>query len=456
MRLHALSLHLLLLVPSSLGIDQATSWAENWNQFRGANIDGIVTDGKLPLEWSQEKNVLWKTSLAGLGWSQPVVWGDKLFVTTAESDQQPRPDPKNTGPGFSGFAGFLSGGGLNPPDVKYRWKVICLNATTGSVLWEQTAHEGRPRLQIHANNSYASETPVTDGERLIAYFGMTGVYCYDLTGKLLWSQDLGAYPMQFGWGTGSSPILHDDLVYIQCDNDKSSFLVALNKNTGAEAWRIARDEKSNWSTPCIWKNKLRTELVTAGGGEMRSYNPQTGALLWNMRGSGRTAITPVGDSELLFTDSQNRLTGGSGIVTAIRPGGTGDITPQGNETTSEHVAWSTVVKGYRVASPLLYDGSLYVLENQAGIIHCLDAKTGDERYRKRVPQAAGFTASPLANDGKVFLLDQNGLMTIIETGAELNVVATNDLNEMCWGSPAVTSDTLLIRTADHLYAIGAK
>jgi outer membrane protein assembly factor BamB len=455
MRSQVLSLFSLLMA-SSLGIFATTAAAENWSQFRGANTDGVVAHGQLPIEWGPDKNILWKIALPGLGWSQPVVWGDKLFVTTAESDQQPKPDPKNIGPGFTGLGGFLSSGGLNPPDVNYRWKVLCLDASTGGVLWEQVAHQGRPNLQIHANNSYATETPLTDGERLIAYFGMTGVYCYDLAGKLLWSKDLGAYPMQFGWGTGSSPILDDDHVYIQCDNDKSSFLVALNKVTGDETWRVARDEKSNWSSPYLWKNTLRTELVTAGGSEMRSYDPQTGTLLWSIRGSGRTAITPVGDDEWLYTDSQDRLTGGNGLVTAIRPGGDGDITLKANETSSEHVAWSAPVKGYRVASPLLYQGSLYVLENQGGIVHCLDAKTGDERYRKRLPGAAGFTASPLASGGKVFLLDQNGRMTVIEAGPELKTVATNDLNEMCWGSPAVAGERLLIRTADHLYAIGTE
>lgn len=447
-------LSLMLLASTWYCLTTSHTLAENWPQFRGPNTDGVVTDAKLPVEWGPDKNVAWKTKLPGTGWSQPVVCGDKIFVTVAESDKQPKPDPQNNGPGFNSFTGFLFSSGLNPPESSYRWKVLCLYAGTGSVAWEQVAREGRPTMQVHANNTYASETPVTDGERLIAYFGMTGVYCYDLGGKLLWSKDLGAYPMQFGWGTGSSPTLFDDHVFIQCDNDKSSFLVALNKKTGGESWRVDRDEKSNWSTPYIWKNKLRTELVVAGGGEMRSYDPKTGALLWKMRGSGRTAITPVGDEELLYTDSQDRLSGGSGILAAVRPGGEGDISLEVNETTNQHVAWSVVLKGYRVASPLLYQNCLYALENHSGIIRCLDAKTGEENYRKRIDGASGFTASPLANNGKVFLLDQNCQTTIIESGPELQVVATNNLDEMCWGSPAIASGRLLIRTVDHLYAIG--
>ncbi len=433
-----------------------TATAENWSQFRGASSNGVAQQDKLPVEWGPDAQIMWKSALAGIGWSQPIVWGDKIFVTTAESDGQPKPNPENKGPGFEGFAGFLSSGVLKPPEANYRWKVLCLDAATGKVVWERVAREGRPTMQIHANNTYATETPVTDGERLIAYFGMTGVYCYDLAGKLLWSKDLGAYPMQFGWGTGSSPVLFGDSVYIQCDNDHASFLVALNKMTGEERWRIKRDEKSNWSTPYLWKNKLRTELIAAGGAKMRSYDPNTGVLLWEMAGSGRTATTPVGDEEMLYVDSYDRLTGGSGVLAAIRPGAEGKISPDGKDTSDSPVAWSVRLNGYRVASPLLYQGCLYVLENQLGIVRCLDAKSGAQRYHKRLPGATGFTASPVAGDGKVYLVDQNCRTTVVEAGPELQIVATNDLNEMCWSSPAVAGEKLLIRTVDHLYSIGRK
>ena len=435
----------------------APASAEDWRQFRGAGASGVARDAKLPVEWAPNEHVAWRVKLPGIGWSQPITVGDKIFVTTAESDEQSRPDPKNRGPGMGGFASLFSGVGIKlaPPDVQYRWKVLCLDAAKGSVLWEQVAREGRPTMRTHANNTYASETPATDGERLVAYFGMAGVYCYDLSGKPLWSNDLGAYPMQFDWGTGSSPILFGDHVYIQCDNDEASFLVALHKQTGEEAWRIDRDEKSNWATPYIWKNKLRTELVTAGGNRMRSYDPKRGELLWEMTGSGRTASTPVGDEEMLYVDSYDRLTGNSGVFAAIRPGGAGDISLKPKESTNSHVAWSTRLTGYRIASPLLYNGCLYILE-QSGVARCLDAVTGEEHYRKRVPGAKGFTASPVANGGKVFFVDGNCTTTVIDAGTELTVVATNELDEMCWASPAVSGDRLLLRTVDHLYCIGAE
>jgi outer membrane protein assembly factor BamB len=193
---------------------------------------------------------------------------------------------------------------------------------------------------VHYNNSYATETPATDGERLIAYFGMTGLYCFDLEGKLLWSKDLGAYPTQFDWGSASSPVLHVDLVFVQCDNDKASFLLALDKRTGDERWRASRDEQSNWSTPYLRKNEKRTELVTGGGTKMRSYDPETGKLLWEMAGSGRCSMTPVGSDSLLFVDSGNRLAGQQGAFVAIRAGAEGEIAFGEGGSPDSFVAWA--------------------------------------------------------------------------------------------------------------------
>jgi outer membrane protein assembly factor BamB len=426
--------------------------AENWAQFRGGT-SGIVEDAQLPVEWSLDKRIVWKVPLPGVGWSQPVVWDDKIFITTAETETQTKPAPGARGPGISGFA-MLFGTDQEPPKESYRWKVMCLDAATGKTVWEKTAREGRPTIKIHPSNTYASETPVTDGERVIAYFGMTGVYCYDLAGNLIWNKDLGAYPTQFGWGTGSSLLLFGDRLYIQCDNDQASFLVALDKKSGDELWRVERDEKSNWSTPYLWKNKVRTELVTAGGKQIRSYNPETGDLLWFMKGNGRTATTPTGNDELLYVDSYDRLTGGTGIFAAIRPGASGDISLTGKETSNSHVAWSVPLRGQRVATPLIYRDCVYVLEQNTGIVRCLNAATGEEHFRKRLPEASGFTASPLANDGKIFCLDQHSRNFVIDAGPELKLVATNSLNgEMCWASPAVAGNCLLIRTVDQLYCI---
>ncbi len=436
----------------------AYAHAENWSQFRGAELNGVVKEAKLPLDWGPDKHVVWKIDLPGVGWSQPIVWGDKIFLTTAESDQQAKPNAQNKGPGLAGYADFLTRGAvvIPPPNVAYKWKVMCLDAATGQTVWEKVAREGRPTITTHANNTYASETPVTDGERVIAYFGMAGVYCFDLAGNPLWTRDLGTHRMQFGWGTGSSPMLYGDCVYVQCDNDEKSFLVALDKKTGQDVWRVDRDEKSNWATPYIWRNKLRTELVTAGGNQMRSYDPKSGELLWSMNGSGRTATTPVGDAELLFVDSYDRLTGQGGSMAAVRPGGSGDISIPAKQASSDRIAWSVFIKGGRLASPALCQGFVYTVEQGGGFIHCLDAKTGAEHYRKRLPDAAGLTSSPIVVGDKIYCTDQNCKTFVIQAGNDLQVVATNDLGEFCWSSAAIAGDKLLIRTVDHLFAVGQK
>jgi outer membrane protein assembly factor BamB len=431
--------------------------ASDWPQFRGPRGDGIAQDGTtLASEWSPEKHVAWKKPIPGFGWSQPIVWGGKIFVTTAEADEleQPRQGEWNTGISSLALLGAYFNIDVAPPKTTCRWKVLCLDLATGSTLWEQLAREGRPAIHTHPNNGYASETPVTDGERLIAYFGMTGVYCYDLTGKPLWTKDLGSYSMQFGWGTGSSPVLYDNRVFIQCDNEKGSFLVGLDAKSGDEVWRVQRDEKSNWSTPYIWKNKERVELVTGGGTKMRSYEPASGKLLWEMNGSGRCSVTPVGDQEMLYITSGDRISGRTGILAGIKAGGSGDISLQASETKNASVVWTTKLTTCHVASPLLFAGCLYTLEQQSGIVRCFDAKTGKENYRQRLAGATGFSASPFACGDKVYILDQTSQTHVLESGPEFKPLTVNKLDgEMCWGSAAIAGNKLLIRSLGHLYCI---
>ncbi|HUQ71243.1 MAG TPA: PQQ-binding-like beta-propeller repeat protein, partial [Planctomycetaceae bacterium] len=351
-----------LLVACGLGLVTASACGADWSQFRGPNGNSVVEGSKHPVEWSEESGVAWKVKIPGRGWSQPVVAGDKVFVTTAvaENEEPPRR-----------FDGGLPLGARNATQDDYQWKVFCLSADTGQILWEDTPYEGKPAQPKHRGNTYASETPATDGERVIASFGAKGVVCYNLAGKRQWEKSLGGYPMQANWGTGSSPIIEGDLVYVQCDNQTESFLVALDTKTGDERWRVARDEKSNWSTPYLWRNKLRTELVVAGGKMMRSYDPASGKLLWEMAGSGRTSVSPVGDAELLFVDSVNWFQGSPGRFAAIRAGASGDISlPDDKTLSSKDVAWSLMFKSYRNSSPLLYRDCLYMLEQSAGIVRC--------------------------------------------------------------------------------------
>ena len=349
-------MRLLSILAAGLCLGVSTSWAaDHWPQWRGPSGDGVA-EAKHPEQWSADEHIAWKVEVPGVGWSQPIVWDGKVFLTTCLADQRRPPRPGDWTPGN---LSAIFGSYKRPPNIECEWKVLCLDAATGKTIWEQTPHTGKPRISIHANNSYATETCATDGERLIAYFGMTGIYCYDLAGQLQWTKDLGSYPTQMDWGTGSSPVMHEELVFIQCDNNKDSFLVALDKKTGDESWRVERDELSNWATPIIWKNSQRTELVAGGGTKMRSYDPASGKLLWEMAASGRCSPSPVAAGDLLFVGSADRLTGQRGIVAAIKPGASGDISLEGDSTTNEFVLWSSKLSGHRVASPVVSADCLF-------------------------------------------------------------------------------------------------
>ena len=328
----------------------AKAWGTDWPQFRGPNGSATVANPEGPADWGAEKNVAWKIKIPGYGWSCPIVWGDKVFVTTAVSDRQQKPSgtfgrggfgpggggPGGFGPGGPGPGGFGPGGfggfgrGQQAPNVIFRWEIYCLNAADGQVVWKQTAAEKRPSIPTSPSNTYATETPVTDGERVYAYFGMTGVFCYDLAGQFVWKADLGLYAMAMGYGTASSPVLDGGRLFIQCDNDEKSFLVALDAKTGKELWRTPRPERTSWTTPLVWKNKERTEVVCLGSSRVRSYDPATGKQLWELGGlSGQSKASPVATAELLYVGSGGMPGFGGGEGGRGGPGGRGGFGPGG-------------------------------------------------------------------------------------------------------------------------------
>jgi len=452
------------LLATAIGLTSTCAWAEDWPQFRGPRGDGVTQQGALPSEWGKDQNIQWKVKLAGYGWSSPIVWKDRVFVTSALSDKQRKPS--------SGFGGGGGGGGFGkdrrPPDEVYQFIVYCLNAADGKVIWMQTAAERKPTIPIHGSNTYATETPVTDGERVYAYFGMTGLYCFDMEGKLVWKADLGSYSMAMGYGTGSSPVLHDGRLFIQCDNEQKSFLAALDARTGKELWRTPRPERTSWSTPFIWKNKSRTELVCLGSPKARSYEPATGKQLWELGGLvGQPHASMVASDEVLYlgTGGAPRFGGGFGgagganagvkPLFAVKAGAAGDITLKDGATSSDHVAWSQSQAGPGMASPILYKDHLYILDQRGGLLTCLEARTGKQLYKERIG-GRGFTSSPWAYEGKLFCLADDGTTTVVQAGPEFKVLGKNSLDEMCWSSPAVAGGSLFLRTVDHLYCIRAK
>lgn len=417
----------------------------NWPQFRGGEALGVATNQNLPTTWGPSQNVAWQTSVPGMGWSSPVVWGDKIFVTSVVRDGPVEPPKK----------GLYFGGERKTPSTNTQhWVVYCFDWQSGKKVWEKQVHEGTPSTSVHLKNTYASETPVTDGERVYAYFGNLGLFCLDLAGKELWSQQWGQFKTRYGWGTAASPVLHKDRIFVVNDNDEQSFLVALNKQTGKQLWRVERDEKSNWATPFVWENAQRTELIVPGTKRVRSYDLE-GKVLWEFGGMSSIVIpTPFTKSGLLYV--------GSGYVGdkirpvfAIRPGASGDITLKDGETNSQYIAWYEKTAAPYNPSPLAYGDYFYVLFD-FGFLNCRDAKTGKELYDKQrinLEGTSAFTASPWAYDNKIFCLSEDGDTFVFQAGPEYKLIGKNSLGEMCMATPAMARDSLIIRTASKLYRI---
>ncbi len=435
-----------------------TCLAENYPQFRGANSNAVSAT-PLPVNWSDEAgeqtNIRWKKPLEGEGWSQPIVWDNRIYLTAAVPAS---PSKKNVAKPESGN-GDYSRDRNDLVNVLYQYQVVCLDAASGETIWKKTVKEGKPPLKRHNTNTYATETPVTDGKRIYAYFGMNGVYCLDLKGDVLWQKDLGVYEMRAGWGTSSSPVLFEDRLFIQVDNQEQSFLVALDTKTGNEIWKVNRDEKSQYSSPMIWKNSLRNELIV-GGTVYRSYHPATGKLLWTLdMNKGRSSATPVAVGDRLFIGNELRNRGGDddggGRLYSVKPGGAGDISLPGDIRKGTFVEWRMDGSGIQMASPTYLDGNLYFFERRRGIIRCVDMETGSLVYESRVPGARAFWASPWTDGKHLFALDSNGNTHVIAAGDELNVVAVNKLDQQAWGTPAIADGNIFIRTVDNLYCIDA-
>jgi hypothetical protein len=415
----------------------------NWPQFRGPRA-GVAEDQVLPDTWSTSEHIAWTVEIPGRGWSSPIVWGDRVFVTTAVAEG----DVEMPKTGL-----YLGGNRDTPSDKVHLWKVYYIDLNTGKILWDVVAHKDRPKYALHIKNSHASETPVTDGQRVYAYFGNVGLFCYDFDGHLLWSKSWDAAKTRYNWGTAASPVLYKDRLYIISDNEEQSFLAALDTKTGEQVWRVDRNEKSNWATPCIWENSERTELVTSGTGKVRSYD-LAGKPLWELAGTTSIAIpTPFATDGLLY------VTGGFVAdsvrpLYAIRPGADGDITLKEGQSSNEFIAWSQRKAGPYNPTPIAYQGYVYVLYDR-GLLSCFEAKTGKEVY-VGVRIAAGanaFTASPWANNGKLFCLSEDGDTFVIRAGPEFKLLGCNKLQEMCMATPAAVRGRLLLRTLSRLYCV---
>lgn len=428
----------ILLTFTTIGFSQ-----EHWPQFRGPGGSGVSAK-PLPTKWDEKTNIAWSVELPGRGWSSPIVWGDKIFVTAVLNDKTPASRP---GLYIQDLIGKI-------PPGEHVWKLLCLDFNNGKILWDRTVHQGKPTGPIHIKNSYASETPATDGEHVFVYFGNLGISCYDMQGKQVWSRKLETVRTKLGWGTAASPVVHGGHVYIVNDNEDQSYLLALNKKTGEDAWKTPRDEKSNWGTPFVWQHKERTEIVTAGVNRVRSYDLM-GKQLWELKGMSVISIpTPFAGPEHLYITSGYVLDFTKPVY-AIKPGAKGDISLEGKATSNDFIAWTQKAAGPYHPTPVYHDGFVYVLLDK-GFLSCYDAKTGREVYGKQRihPNADKFTASPWAADGKIYCLSEDGETYVIRGGEKFEVLAQNPLNEMTLATPALVRGNMVIRTAKRLIRVG--
>ena len=444
-----------------------------WPQFRGPGGAGILIEGKLPTTWSAKDNIVWGVDVKGRGWSSPVAWDNAVFVTSAISSGAFK--APSTGIYGNDYAADLVKQGLSDDEVNKRviardieltsesgeiaYMVYAFDAKSGKLKWEREAHKGLPIGGRHRKNTFASETPATDGERLYAYFGNVGLFAYSLDGKPLWNTRFDPQPMYLDFGTAASPVVHDGKVFVVHDNDGKSFAAAIDARTGKQLWKVDRDlpsrgMTSGWSTPYVWKHNARTELVVIGRQHAVSYSPETGKEIWRIGGlTGQSTPTPVAADGLLYlaTGSQGES---NRPVFAVRPGASGDISLAKGEESNQFVAWFHPRASAYTSSPLVYRGRMYVV-NDNGILTVFDSKTGKEIYKARAGGSGNtFSASPWAADGKIYLLSEDGFTFVIEAGDKYVELAKNSLDEMSFASPALAPNTVFMRTQTKLYRIG--
>ena len=423
--------------------------AQNWPSFRGPLASGIADGQKLPDTWDGEKkvNIKWKTAIPGLGHSSPVVWADKIFVSTAISG-----DP-NT-PLRLGLYG--AGEPVNDSSV-HMWKVYGLDRRTGRVLWEQTAHEVIPKIKRHPKSTHASSTPATDGRRAVFLFGSEGLYCYDIDGKLLWKQDLGVLDAgafdvpEFQWGNASSPIIYKNLVIVQSDIQKNSFISAYDVNDGHRVWTTPRESAMpSWGTPSVFEVNGRPVLVTNGHEYMRGYDPMTGRELWRLKNDSYIANpTPVFAHGLFFVTAGYRP---SKPIYAIRASATGDISLNGAES-NEHVAWSKKINGPYIPTPLVYGDYLYACAIN-GVLTCFNARTGEQMYQQRIGGGGAYSASPVASSGRIYLPSEDGDIFVVKAGPVYEQIGVNRMSDTLMATPAIAGGMMIVRGRGHVYGIG--
>lgn len=440
-----------------LTIVAAAAGPADWPSFRGAGALGLAPDAATVAAWdvAASQNILWKAPVPGLGHSSPVIWGDRLFITTAVNQTKTA----------SLKVGLYGDPESAEDNDAQQWQVLCFDKKTGQALWQQTAHAGPPRLKRHPKATHANCSMAVDGSNAVAFFGSEGLYCYDLEGHLRWQKDLGtlrASPSVYNdhldtnqwsleWGFASSPIIHNGRVFVQCDVVPKGFVAAFDVSDGRELWRTERDDTATWSTPGILDGP-RPELLVNGWRHIGGYDLETGAEVWRLSGGGDCPVpTPIVWRDLIFIMSAH---GPRSPIYAVRAGASGDISLTAGATNNAQIAWSWLKGAAYMQTPVIVGGDLYSC-NMEGIVSCFDARTGRRFYKERLGSGGdGFTASPVASKDKIYFTSEQGNVFVVRPGVEFRVIATNHIGEVCMATPAISGDALYYRTAGHLIAIG--
>lgn len=438
----------LLIIFSLSCFAQTIDVSRQWSQLRGYKSEGFIDNANLPDTWNVEsgENIKWNIKIPGLALSGPIIWGENLFLTTAISDSD-----------TSGFKTGIFGSSDAVVNPEHIYKVYKFNKNTGKLIWERTAYTGVPKVGRHPKSSHANCTPATDGKYVVAFFGSEGLYCYDYEGELIWKKDFGKLDAgafnakSADWEFASSPIIYNGVLVIQSDVRGESFVATYDLKSGEEIWRSVRDEYPTWCTPNIYENEGRELLVLNGYKHRGAYDFETGEEIWRMSGGGDVPVpTPIIGEDLIYFNSAH---GPSSPIIAVKKSAKGDITLNNKETSNEGIAWSIPRGGAYMQSLLLYNGLLYNMRWN-GQLSCYDALTGEQIYREKLGKAESFIASPVAADKKIYILNDLGMVYIIEAGKEFKELQKIPLNDVSMVVPVITDGMIIIRTQNSLIAIG--
>lgn len=425
---------------------------QNWPSFRGPSANGVAAGYPTATTWNVKsgENVRWKTPIPGLAHSSPVIWGDRIFVTTAVSSE-----------GESRLKTGLYGDiKSEEEDASIEWRLYCVNRENGEVLWTRQCHAGKPGIKRHAKSSHANSTPCTDGKVVVAFFGSEGLYCYDVEGNPIWQKDLGLLDWGYfrapsaQWGGGSSPVIHQDKLILQCDVQENSFIAAYALKDGARIWRTSRDEVPTWSTPTVYADGEHPQIIVNGFKHMGGYEIEAGREIWRMEDGGDIPVpTPIVARDLIYiTNAHGRMA----PIYAVRTSAKGDISLGDDESSNQYIAWSYRRDGNYMTTPIVLEGHLYCCSN-SGRLSCFNSTTGELVYRERLGSpSAAFSASPVAADGKIYFPGEEGDIYVVRAGPRFRVLAVNQMYETCMATPAISHGVLFFRTRNHLVAIAQK